>query len=165
MEGFKVFWIMPSAMADQILPLTVNPWPDTTRRVFVGKTEILTIQFEKELVDYYTLHGNLDKWRSHPYYLAYLERVKQLYKPSAGVTTPISGDGIALVPNPADTKVSLLGISPDASVSVRNLLGQTLIHFEHISIPEIDIHSLPDGIYFVTVGNGSKTETLKLVKR
>jgi hypothetical protein len=41
-EGTRVFYIVPSKMVDQILPLTVTPRPTSTARVFVGRVEVIT---------------------------------------------------------------------------------------------------------------------------
>jgi hypothetical protein len=41
-EGTRLFYIVPSAMVDQILPLTVQPQPAKVARVFVGRVEVFT---------------------------------------------------------------------------------------------------------------------------
>jgi hypothetical protein len=41
-EGTRVFYIVPSAMVDTILPLTIEPKPNQTARVFVGRVEVLS---------------------------------------------------------------------------------------------------------------------------
>jgi len=41
-EGLRVFYLMPRHSVDAVLPLTVNPAPATTERVFVGRVEILS---------------------------------------------------------------------------------------------------------------------------
>ena len=48
--GLRVFWIVPRAYVDEILPLTVSPAPRLIERVIVGRTEILTPSFEKNLL-------------------------------------------------------------------------------------------------------------------
>jgi len=162
--GFKVFWIMPRKITDQTIPLTMNPTPDTLQRVMVGKTEILTIPFEKELLDYYTIHGNLDQWKNHPYYLAYLQRVKELYKPVAneGVAGDMLQNGFTISPNPAETKIQIFGTSANPFVTIRNTLGEIILRS---SQTEIDIHDLTPGMYFLTAADGAKRETMKLIKK
>lgn len=49
-EGLKVFWIVPPAFTEEVLPLTIAPQPDFLKRVLVGRSEILTPEFEKELM-------------------------------------------------------------------------------------------------------------------
>jgi len=41
-EGARLFHIVPRAFVDSILPLTINPVPAKTTRVFVGRIEIVT---------------------------------------------------------------------------------------------------------------------------
>lgn len=48
-EGLRVFYVLPSAMADEILPLTVEPKAKETVRVFVGRTEIITPEMEQDV--------------------------------------------------------------------------------------------------------------------
>ena len=48
-NGLKAFWILPRAMVDRILPLSITPAPEKTERVIVGRSEVLTPAFEREL--------------------------------------------------------------------------------------------------------------------
>jgi hypothetical protein len=41
-EGMRVFYLVPPATVDEILPLTISPPPSATARAFVGRMEILT---------------------------------------------------------------------------------------------------------------------------
>lgn len=41
-DGTRVFYILPQAGVDRILPLQVKPAPATTARVFVGRMEVVT---------------------------------------------------------------------------------------------------------------------------
>jgi hypothetical protein len=41
-EGMRVFYLVPRNMVDRELPLTVNPSPAATARVFVGRVELLS---------------------------------------------------------------------------------------------------------------------------
>ena len=40
-EGLRVFWVLPTAATDRILPLEVTPAPDKIVRVIVGRSEVL----------------------------------------------------------------------------------------------------------------------------
>ena len=48
-EGLRVFYVLPRIKADEILPLTVEPKPKETVRVFVGRTEIITPEMEQDV--------------------------------------------------------------------------------------------------------------------
>ncbi|MFZ0957757.1 MAG: hypothetical protein WAN60_15535 [Candidatus Sulfotelmatobacter sp.] len=41
-EGSRLFYIVPTAFVNTILPLTINPAPSQTVRVFVGRLELVT---------------------------------------------------------------------------------------------------------------------------
>ena len=73
--GLKVFWIVPRIQVDSILPLTINPLPQHLERVIVGRTEILTPQFENELIHAQQV-DSLQKYKSDKYYFAYLDYLK-----------------------------------------------------------------------------------------
>jgi hypothetical protein len=45
-EGCRVFYVLPRAAVDEILPLTVQPEPSELVRVLVGRLEILTPERE-----------------------------------------------------------------------------------------------------------------------
>lgn len=47
-DGLRVFWVVPSAKTDAILPLEVSPKPDKIVRVIVGRSEVLRPSREKE---------------------------------------------------------------------------------------------------------------------
>jgi len=72
-----VFWIVPRAFTDRILPITITPKPDKLERVLVGRSEVLTPAFEKELVAEFRADGGV-RWANDRYFLAYRERVRQL---------------------------------------------------------------------------------------
>ena len=46
-EGSRLFYIVPTSFVDAVLPLTINPAPAKTIRVFVGRLEIITPATQK----------------------------------------------------------------------------------------------------------------------
>jgi hypothetical protein len=159
-EGFKVFWVVPREMTDQILPLQITPTPDSLERVLVGKSEILTPALETELMLDYKA-GNMGKWKSHYYYHAFMQRIVQL--------TPLSVKGASsninfrLAPNPATSYTHIYtSESAEMSASIRNPLGVEVM--STVTSGALDTHSLPSGMYFVTITANGKSETLKLIK-
>jgi len=50
-EGLRVFYLVPRESTDQILPLTIEPKPDQTVRVLVGRAEIITPEQENRMTD------------------------------------------------------------------------------------------------------------------
>ncbi len=47
--GLRVFWIVPQAEVDRILPLKIEPAPRRTVRAFVGRVEILTPEYRERV--------------------------------------------------------------------------------------------------------------------
>lgn len=48
-EGLRVFYILPRNMTDEILPLRVDPRPQETVRVLVGRAEIITPEMKRDV--------------------------------------------------------------------------------------------------------------------
>ncbi len=48
-EGLRVFYVLTSKSANKILPLTVEPKPKETVRVFVGRVEVITPEMEQDV--------------------------------------------------------------------------------------------------------------------
>jgi hypothetical protein len=75
--GLRVFWIVPRALTDRVLPIKITPAPDRLERVLVGRTEVLTPQLEARLArDFAADDGK--KWENDRYYRAYLARMAAL---------------------------------------------------------------------------------------
>jgi hypothetical protein len=74
--GLRLFWIVPRAFTDEILPLTVSPAPRKTERVIVGRSEILSPDFEKKLLKDFSRQTN--PWTEDRFYPAYAERVRAM---------------------------------------------------------------------------------------
>ena len=47
--GMRVFYVMPRAATDAVLPITIDPRPDELVRVLVGRTEIITPEMENSV--------------------------------------------------------------------------------------------------------------------
>ncbi len=75
--GLRVLWIVPRAFTDATLPLTLSPAPEKLARVLVGRTEVLTPEFERELRQEFARDGG-KRWESDRYFRAYRARVTQL---------------------------------------------------------------------------------------
>ena len=63
-EGLRVFWVLPAATTDRILPLAVTPPPAKTVRVLVGRSEVLRPRQEKAWLAASRLTGdNAESWK------------------------------------------------------------------------------------------------------
>ena len=59
-NGTRILYILPTAWADRVLPLTLTPAPKEIARVFVGRAEVITPMMEQ------TLAGEVDRFPSDP---------------------------------------------------------------------------------------------------
>jgi hypothetical protein len=57
-EGSRLLYIVPAAFVDGVLPLSINPAPAQTVRVFVGRLEIVTPATEKAVQRALVAHDN-----------------------------------------------------------------------------------------------------------
>ena len=79
--GLRVFWVVPPSYVNEVLPLKVTPAPRESVRVILGRTEILTPRFEKQLVDTFAKaahEGTGNPLSDDRFHNAYAHRVKQL---------------------------------------------------------------------------------------
>lgn len=76
-DGVRVFWIVPRAFTDRVLPISISPKPVELERVLVGRSEVLLPEFEQELVRDFQSDGGR-RWANDRYFLAYRARVQQL---------------------------------------------------------------------------------------
>ena len=81
--GLRAFWIVPENFTSEVLPLTVQPAPRKQVRVLVGRSELLTPAFEKELVLQFAKPQE-NPWQSDRYFSAFDARVKTLLAKRGG---------------------------------------------------------------------------------
>ena len=48
-EGARLFYVLPQATVDRLLPLDIDPKPSNLTRVFVGRMEVVTPEMESEV--------------------------------------------------------------------------------------------------------------------
>ena len=48
-EGLRIFYVLPRAVTDSVLPLNIDPNPSDLTRVLIGRVEIITHEMEKEI--------------------------------------------------------------------------------------------------------------------
>jgi hypothetical protein len=75
--GLRAFWIVPGSFTSAVLPLTVEPAPQHQTHVLVGRSELLTPSFERDLVKQFA-STNQNLWQGDRYFLAYQARVTAL---------------------------------------------------------------------------------------
>jgi hypothetical protein len=78
-DGLRVFYVLPRATTDAVLPLHIEPAPEHLVRVLVGRLEILTPEQE------HSMRSELDRLRSLPRE----EADRQLYARFGRFTEPL----------------------------------------------------------------------------
>lgn len=69
-EGLRVFWIVPRAITDRVLPLKLEPAPTSLERVLVGRSELIAPDFAAEIEAGFRADGGT-RWRDDRYFGAY----------------------------------------------------------------------------------------------
>ena len=72
--GLRVFWVVPRAFTDQILPIQISPKPGALERVILDRSEVLTPGFE-QLLEEQMEANKLEGFYGNRYYKAYRARV------------------------------------------------------------------------------------------
>lgn len=76
-SGLRVFWVVPRAFTDQVLPMSITPRPANVERVLVGRSEILIPEFEAGLMRGFAEDGGRT-WAGDRFFRAYAARARQL---------------------------------------------------------------------------------------
>ena len=84
-SGLKAFWILPRKQVDRLLPLEIDPAPDSLERVIIGRSEILPPEFEARLI---AEGGTLPGRAQDKYHLAYLDFLDRWQAKQAAPVTP-----------------------------------------------------------------------------
>ena len=81
------------------------------------------------------------------------------------VSVKSSSSAISVFPNPTHGKMAIQGISA-ANIEVINAVGQVVqkVNFNSNSNSEIDLSTLPNGIYFISVNQNQTTQQIRVVK-
>lgn len=77
-RGLRAFWIVPRGFTDEVLPIKVEPTPDQIERVLLGRSEIMTPEFEERLIEQFAKEPDENAFRFDRYFPAYKARVAML---------------------------------------------------------------------------------------
>lgn len=167
--GIKVFWIVPRSITDEVLPIEVSPAPTELERVLVGRSEILTPEFEAQLVK--DIHQNpINKWANDRYYLAYQERVDDM-------TTPVGSSSLdatmtlEVFPNPNQGHFTITGFmnadQKNALIQIFGMNGSEMLIQSSQTVDNgrllVGAEGLSKGVYTLRVTVAGKTSSTSLV--
>lgn len=171
-EGLRVFWIVPRHLTDEILPLQMNPSPKKLERVLVGRSEILTPEFEQLVYKLYHENTRPDTVFMHNRY-AGIYRLWYLQMTGAPDTPGKTGDMVFYVyPNPTSDGVNVYIENckeESGEISVFDATGRK-IYTSTVSrngsgniLMNIDMTAQTAGVYTVLITLGDKIHTEKVV--
>ncbi len=172
-NGLRVFWVVPRNYTDELLPLTLSPKPEAVERVLVGRSEVMTPDFEKMVAADFE-SGNEAKWKDDRYYLAYKERFQQLQQ-TLGISDGSNlSQGLTLYPNPASQNLTVSARTlGDGVENVRltlvNAMGMEIVSkYDKTAgngfTTTLDLKNIPTGLYFVKLQIGGWFMAQKFVK-
>jgi hypothetical protein len=184
-SGLRVFWIVPRKFMDGILPLDMNPAPDKLERVLIGRSEILTPAMEKRLYNFYQADHSLAQFAGDRFIEAYKDRMAYLDthpdavqaindKIAASKIDPSikTRETISLFPNPARNSLSLTienNEGGNITIVLSDLTGRVVLNRTQNTTgdffrEDLDVSTLSNGMYIVTVQTGSEKFVSRLVK-
>lgn len=165
--GVKIFWIVPTALTEEILPMELEPKPSRLARVLVGRSEVLTPSFETQLAKDINEDPLQNPWVNDRYYLAYKERAEQLLtvdNPSADIYySPVPEGHMEVFPNPAEHEITILVMTDTGftEFEISNSSGAVVlsgpISFNRRGM-RIDIDALEAGVYHIKLNNPDGVE-------
>jgi hypothetical protein len=76
-------------------------------------------------------------------------------------------DEIEIYPNPAETFLRIKNLRPVQSISILNMIGETMPVSIHIFSLQsnVDVHTMPAGIYFIRINSGDEQVIRKFIKK
>lgn len=112
--GTRILYIVPAPITDELLPLTIEPSPDETLRVLVGRMEILPPGQEQQLIQAVLASS---KARS-----AYLQQSKSQQQKPFAISEELHGLGRML--EPALVRVSKIANDGNVRQEAQRLIAQ-----------------------------------------
>lgn len=86
-----------------------------------------------------------------------------LYNPNA-VAQSVQPEQLQVFPNPADNRVTIRGIKGNMEIHLYNSSGQSCLHqTTKAEELQLDLTALAEGLYFITIDNGEKRSTKKVI--
>lgn len=174
-DGIKVFWVLPEAITNEILPITLTPALTSLKRVIVARSEILSPQFEEELKLAFAKDEGAE-YGSDRYYLAYKARVEAMNAQSAGLSREIDRDYESLFkvyPNPGTREIQVHWLGENClewNLTIVDAAGRELVRSDRQKFCRgdyriLNIDQISAGSYFLRIRGADTELTLPLMKQ
>lgn len=76
-EGSRLFYIVPTQFVDSMVPLTIDPLPSSTVRVFVGRMEVITPATQDAVAHALLFHDNVTVQKYSRFLEPIMERISE----------------------------------------------------------------------------------------
>jgi len=160
--GVAISWGTPSGNLPQVFEYAIitssTPPAENQGRFFPGNSV--------------TVNDLLPETNYYLYVRASCSGVSSGWTPSINFTTAalsvsdLAFKSFKLYPNPANDFVTILNGMPINKVEIRNLLGQKIIESNHNTLDvKLDISSLQQGYYLLSVYSEGTNKTVRLLKK
>ena len=130
-KGTRLFYMVPTPITEQLLPLKVEPKPDETIRVLVGRMEIMTPETEKKVLQLVEA--------------SFAERIQQIAKANAAkkpvpaIKLPAKLTELGRLAEPALARIRAIAPKKETRIHAAQLL-RMLPHAEGVA--DLDLKSL-----------------------
>lgn len=146
MEFYLADFRFPNSSQDYIL----NTWTNVDLSSFGPFVRHLTFKFESSDMSFGFINT--------PTYFA----LDELHFSNVLGVREILENAFEIYPNPVQDELIVKGFQ--GKLTVKNIEGKTLVSQEHSGLSKLDVSNLNKGIYLVTVQDGDKVSTQKIVK-
>jgi hypothetical protein len=113
-QGTRLFYFVPEQLTNELLPLEIEPQPKETVRVLVGRMDLMTPEYEREVIE--------------------------LVRASAAARREFNETNQARLPFPVSEQIRQLGrLAEPALTRVRHVTGDNSLHYEATTLLR-DLH-------------------------
>jgi len=85
--------------------------------------------------------------------------------PIITLNSKIAANAPLIYPNPSCDKIQIKSVNRPSSIDVRSIAGKSILKIENLEEEQIDISSLPQGIYIITLDFESEKVIEKIIKK
>ncbi|WP_400078132.1 T9SS type A sorting domain-containing protein [Winogradskyella sp. R77965] len=152
--------------SDQLTEKIIQEWNNGLDQWENAERKTWTIDNNDNIqeIQTYTWDNNTSTWLNDEQELWYWSEAGELLDLDQELNIP--GKSVHIVPNPADSFFTIVGLSEDAIVTIYTASGHEVLsqHFPNYNQPySVDIGALPSGLYIVGINSFNSNLSRKLI--
>jgi hypothetical protein len=174
-DGIKVFWIVPESVTNEVLPISLTPNPMSLKRVLVGRSEVMSPQFEEQLKQAFAKDEGAAYYGDR-YYYAYKARVDNMNAQPTGVRNGSNIDYQSLFkvyPNPTSREVQVQWMGEEChewQLSIIDAAGNEFVRGDAQSFcigdsQFFNVDQMTAGTYFLRIKGNDREFSMPLLKQ